>query len=166
MSDDLSNDWGCDLVWMGCLPGRRQKVGAMITILAENSRKGNFHNLIEKTTNGLFGLMKLTTNGSDANLYAVTSLMQGNTSGCLIACGSYMSGDSGPLQIGLQAHSRLEVDQLASSVWKIQSFLHSLCNIQLPSLIQLRVQCQMMTYAYMKTSAWNIYTSFASTIRL
>ena len=24
--------------------------------------------------------------------------MQGNTSGCLIACGSYVSGDSGPLQ--------------------------------------------------------------------
>ena len=41
--------------------------------------------------------MKLTTNGSDANLYAVTSLMQGNTSGCLIACGSCVSGDSGPL---------------------------------------------------------------------
>ena len=30
--------------------------------------------------------------------YAVTSLMQGTTSGCLIACGSYVSGDSGPLQ--------------------------------------------------------------------
>ena len=42
--------------------------------------------------------MKLTTNGLDANLYAVASLTQGNTSGCLIACGSYMLGDSGPLQ--------------------------------------------------------------------
>ena len=31
-------------------------------------------------------------------LYAVTSLTQGNTSGCLVACGSYVSGDSGPLQ--------------------------------------------------------------------
>ena len=70
----------------------------MITILTDDHRKGNFHNLIEKTTDGLFGLMKLTANGSDANLYAVKSLMQGNTSGCLIACGSYMSGDSGPLQ--------------------------------------------------------------------
>ena len=70
----------------------------MITILADGRRKGNFHNLINKTTDGLFGLMKLTSNSSDANLYAVTSLMQGNTSGCLIACGSYMSGDSGPLQ--------------------------------------------------------------------
>ena len=42
--------------------------------------------------------MKLTTNGSDANLYAVMSLMQGNTSGCLVACGSYVLGDSGSLQ--------------------------------------------------------------------
>ena len=42
--------------------------------------------------------MKLTTNSSDANLYAVTSLTQGNTSRCLVACGSYVSGDSGPLQ--------------------------------------------------------------------
>ena len=42
--------------------------------------------------------MKLTTNVSDANLYAVTSLTQGNTSGCLVACGSYISGDSGSLQ--------------------------------------------------------------------
>ena len=42
--------------------------------------------------------MKLTTNSSDANIYAVTSLMQGKTSGCLLACGSYVSGDSGPLQ--------------------------------------------------------------------
>ena len=42
--------------------------------------------------------MKLTTNGSDTNLYAVTSLTQGYTSGCLVACGSYVSGDNGPLQ--------------------------------------------------------------------
>ena len=98
MSDDLASDWGCDLVCMGCLSGRKRKVGVMITILADDRRQGNFKNPIEKTTNGLFRLMKLTTNGSDANLYAETSLTQGNTSGCLIACGSYVSGDSSPLQ--------------------------------------------------------------------
>ena len=98
MSDDLANDWGCNLVCMGCLSGRKQKVGVMITIMVDNHRKGNFHNPIGKTMNGVFGLVKLTTNSSDANLYAVTSLMQGNTSGCLIACGSYVLGDSGPLQ--------------------------------------------------------------------
>ena len=66
----------------------------MITILANNHRQHNFDHLIEKTTNELFRLMKLTTNGLDA----VFSLTQGNTSGCLVACGSYVLGDSGPLQ--------------------------------------------------------------------
>ena len=98
MSDDLANDWGCDLIYMGHLSGRKRKVGLMIAILADDQRQRNFHSLIEKTTNHLFGLMKLTTNSSDVNLYAVTSLTQGNTSGCLVACGSYVSGDSGPLQ--------------------------------------------------------------------
>ena len=98
MSDDLANDWGCDLICMGRSSGRKQKVGSMIAILADDRRQHNFHTLIEKTTNIMFWLMKLTTNGSDANLYAVTSLTQGNTSGCLVACGSYVSGDSGPLQ--------------------------------------------------------------------
>ena len=98
MSDDRANDWGCDLICMGRSSGRKRKVGAMIAILSNDQRQRNFHSLIEKTTNNLFGLMKLTTNGSDANLYTVTSLTQGNTSGCLVACGSYVSGDSGPLQ--------------------------------------------------------------------
>ena len=74
------------------------KVGMMIVILADNRRKGNFHNLIEKTTDCLFGLIKLTTNGSGANLYSVTSVTPENTSGYLIASGSYMSGNSGTLQ--------------------------------------------------------------------
>ena len=103
MSDDLANDWGCDLICMGRSSGRKRKVGATIAILADDQRQRNFHSLIEKTTNNLFGLMKLTTNGSDANLYAVTSQTQGNTSGCLVACGSYVSGDSGPLQSWSQA---------------------------------------------------------------
>ena len=64
--------------------------------------------------------MKLTTNGLDENLYAVMSLTQGNTSGCLVACGSYVSGDSGPLQSWSTTPSRLELDEPASSVQKTQ----------------------------------------------
>ena len=75
MSDDLANDWGCDLICMGRSSGRKQKVGLMISILADDRRQRNFHSLIEKMTNHLFRLMKLTTNGSDANLYAVMSLV-------------------------------------------------------------------------------------------
>ena len=90
MSDDLANHWGCDLICMGRSSGRKQKVGSMIAILANDRRQRNFHSFIEKTRNHLYGLMKLTTNSSDANLYTVTSLTQGNTSGCLVACGSYV----------------------------------------------------------------------------
>ena len=69
----------------------------MIVILADDRRQGNFDNDIDKTTASLFGLIKLTTNGSDANLYAMTCLTKGNTSRCLIAWSSYISSNSGPL---------------------------------------------------------------------
>ena len=36
MSDDLANDWGCDLICMGHSSGRKRKVGAMIAILADD----------------------------------------------------------------------------------------------------------------------------------
>ena len=98
MADDLANDWGCNLICMGHNTGRKCKVGVVSVILANDQREGNFDNLIDKMTGSLFGLMKPTTNGSDANLYAVTSLMKGNIFRCLIACSSYVSGDSSPLQ--------------------------------------------------------------------
>ena len=120
MSDDLATDWGCDLICMGHSSGRKRKVGAMIAILADDQRQRNFHSPIAKTTNNLFVLMKLTTNGSDANLYAVTSQTQGNTSGCLVACGSYVSGDSGHCKVGQQASFILVVDHRASSLVKTE----------------------------------------------
>ena len=151
---------------MGRLSGRKRKVGVMIIILADDHRKGNFHNLIEKTTDGLFSLMNLTTNSSDAKLYVVTSLMQGNTSDVQLLVVVRCPATVVPYKVGQQAHSRLEVYQPVSSVWKTPSLLHSLCNIPSPSPIQLRVECEMMIYAYTKTSAWNIYTSNASTVRV
>ena len=120
MSDDLANDWGCDLICMGRLSGRKRKVGATIAILADDRRQRNFHSLFEKTTNNLFGLMKLTTNGSDANLYAVTSQAQGNTSGCLVACGSYVQVTAVPCKVGQQAPLILVVDHPASSLLKTE----------------------------------------------
>ena len=85
----------------------------MIIILVDD-------NLIGKRTGSLFGWMKLTTNSSDANLYAVTTLMQGNTSGCLIACASYVSSNSGPLQSW--STSAFEIGcgpgNIISPVWK------------------------------------------------
>ena len=89
MSDDLANDWGCDLICMGRSSGRKRKVAAMIAILADDRRQHNFHSLIEKTTNNLFGLMKLTTNSSDANLYAVTDTFLSMFRLC--SCGTKLS---------------------------------------------------------------------------
>ena len=154
MSDDLCNDWGCDLVCMGRLSGRKRKTGTMITILADDRRHNNFHRLIEKTTNGLFGLMKLTTNGSDANLYAVTSMTKGNNSGCLIVVVVVTFQETVVrYKAGRQAISRLEADQPASSVRTTRSFLHLHYNTPLHFLIQLRVLWNMTIYVYMKTIA-------------
>ena len=166
MSDDLANDWGCDLICMGCSSGRKRKVGSMIAILVDDRRQHNFHSLIEKTTNHLFGLMKLTTNGSDANLYAETSLTQGNTSGCLVACGSYVSGDSGPLQSWSTIAFEIGSGPAGIINPEDQRITPFTLNIQSPYHISLKVQCQVTTYANMKTKAWNIYISFASTTRL
>ena len=110
--------------------------------------------------------MKLTTNGSDANLYAAMSLTQGHTSECLVACGCYVSGDSGSLQSW--STSALEIGSGPAGIIsledpRITSFTF---NIQSPYLISLKVQCQMTTYANMKMSAWNIYISSSSTTRL
>ena len=48
MSDDLANDWGCDLICMGRSSGRKRKVGATIAILADDRRQRNFHFLLRK----------------------------------------------------------------------------------------------------------------------
>ena len=48
MSDDLANDWGCNLIYMDRSSGGKRKVGAMIAILADGRRQRNFHSLIEK----------------------------------------------------------------------------------------------------------------------
>ena len=48
MSDDLANDWGCDLICMGRSSGKKRKVGATIVILADDRRQRNFNSLIEK----------------------------------------------------------------------------------------------------------------------
>ena len=97
--------------------------------------------------------MKLTTNGSDVNLYAVTRLTQDNTSGCLVACGSYVSGDSGPLQSW--STRAFEIGSGPSGIicpgdQRITPFTlqHTIAYH-----ISLKVQCVTTTDANMKTSA-------------
>ena len=56
-----------------------------------------FGDQVRKDLNGQFLLEKVTPNGSDANLYAVNVLTNGDNNGCLVAAGSYVAGDGGPL---------------------------------------------------------------------
>ena len=60
----------------------------------------DFHCLQEevKKTCSPFQLTKITSCGSDANLYAVCMISGGMSTNCLFACGSYIAGDGGPLQ--------------------------------------------------------------------
>ena len=107
----------------------------MIVILVDNHRQGNFDNLIDKTTDSLFSLMKLTTNGSDANLYVVTSLMKANTSRCVVACSSYVSGDSGPLQSWSTSEFKIQSGPASIIGPEDPNLLHTPWNTPLPSLI-------------------------------
>jgi hypothetical protein len=45
-----------------------------------------------------FVLTRVMSCGSDANLFAVVDLTEGDTESCVIAAGSYVAGDGGPLQ--------------------------------------------------------------------
>ena len=110
MSDDLANDWGRDLIFMGHSSGRKRKVGAMIAILADDRRQCNFHSLIEKTTSNLFGLMNLTTNGSDKVIHQ----------DALLLVEAMFQETAGPYKVGLQVPLRLVVGHPASYLLKIE----------------------------------------------
>jgi hypothetical protein len=53
---------------------------------------------MKTTLKGQFEVGKVASCGSDANLFALTCASDGDTSSCLLAAGSYVSGDGGPLQ--------------------------------------------------------------------
>ena len=90
-SDDLANNWGCNLINIQ----KRGKKRAAGTV--EEGGWTVFQSLVAKEFGGKFILHKVTPNGSDANLFAVNYLTKGNNDCCAIACGSYVAGDQGPL---------------------------------------------------------------------
>ena len=91
MSDDMANNWGCNLVTVTRHSKKR------IAGLRDHSDWTCFQSMVANEFGGKFELHKVTPNGSDANLYAVNYLTKGNNKCCLIACGSYVAGDRGPL---------------------------------------------------------------------
>ena len=91
--DDLANHWGCCLV----------------NTSHYNTRNVGFNTVGERALQELKGIVssyferkyviaRVLSCGSDANLFALVDLTQGDTSQCLVAAGSYLAGDDGPLQ--------------------------------------------------------------------
>ena len=91
----MANNWGCTLVFDRSFRGSKRSSEAMES-MGDNSLT-IFADVVRKDLGSAFLLEKVTPNGSDANLYAVNVLTNGDNNGCLIASGSYVAGDGGPL---------------------------------------------------------------------
>ena len=98
MCDDLANYWGASLVIPDRCRSQNKRKAIDSFLHSDSNSETALRELIKESTNGQFSLEKLTPNGSDANLFAITSLSNGDSNGVLIACGSYVAGDLGPLQ--------------------------------------------------------------------
>ena len=99
MADDFANQWGALYVILEQTrrPPKRKAIDICCTT-SDRTAETELRSIIQQMTRSYFSLEKLTPNGSDANLFAITSLSKGDTTGVLIGCGSYVSGDLGPLQ--------------------------------------------------------------------
>ena len=87
MADDLANSWG--RVLQPDLGNRRDK--------GYNGDLLQFKRSVKEVCYP-FTLQKVLACGSDANLFAICEATDGDPSRCLVACGSYVSGDHGCFQ--------------------------------------------------------------------
>lgn len=95
MSDDCANEWGCRL----CIPAERAARSRQQLSARENDSFGHLRDEVNATfDNGEFQLLKVATCGSDAQLFALIQATGGDLNSCIIACGSYVSGENGGLQ--------------------------------------------------------------------
>jgi hypothetical protein len=92
MRDDCYNAWGCHLV-----PSSKPKRSSSTVSEGERDLRP-LRDKITQTLNEQFVLRKVMSCGSDANMYAIFSASNGDTSRCLVAASSYIAGDDGPLQ--------------------------------------------------------------------
>jgi Aminotransferase class-III len=91
--DDLANHWGCCLVNTSHYNTRN--VGA--NTIGERALS-EFKAVVSSYFYRKYYLARVMTCGSDANLYSIADLTQGDTGRCLVAAGCYLAGDDGPLQ--------------------------------------------------------------------
>lgn len=96
MADDCSNNWGCNLAQTNTnVPQSRSR--RMCTV-GDNCSFSKMAKLVDATFHDEYQLQKVVSCGSDANLHAILELTKGDNNCCLIAAGSYVSGDGSPLQ--------------------------------------------------------------------
>ena len=108
MVDNFANNWGASYVLLDRT--RRSHKRSVVDVYNNDDSLSEIElrSIIDSTTQGYFSLEKLTPNGSDANLFAISSLSNGNSNGVLVGCGSYVAGDLGPLQTWSTADFRLD----------------------------------------------------------
>jgi hypothetical protein len=94
MGDNCANYWGCSLADINTSQLRR----SFGTSNGDNHLHNTFKQEIAATFNRKFSITCISTCGSEANLHAVVMVTDGDTNRCLIAAGSYVAGNSGPLQ--------------------------------------------------------------------
>ena len=93
MSDNLANNWGCNLVIPEESRGHKRHK-AYFDNRPDTADFKHFQLCVNIELGGRFTLTKVLPNGSDANSHAVDAASNGNNSHCLYACGSYIAGDS------------------------------------------------------------------------
>ena len=108
MGDDFANEWGASYILIDCNHQATKRRAIDYSCSSDRVAETELRSIIHQCTRGFFSLEKLTPNGSDANLFAITSLSNGDTNGVLVGCGSYISGDLGPLQCWSTANFRIE----------------------------------------------------------
>lgn len=91
MSNDCQNEWGCALAV--CYTNKRKSTSGT----SGDSR--NLRDKIASTFSNKWVLAKVMSCGTDANMFAVMSATNGDTNTILVAAGSYVAGDNGPMQI-------------------------------------------------------------------
>lgn len=96
MADNLANEWGTKLCLERSMDRSRGRGSG-----ANDSKKSasdELKSLMRTASLDKYKLEKLQCCGSDANLWAVMDITQGNPILCMFACGSYVASDGGPIQ--------------------------------------------------------------------
>ena len=88
MSDDLANNWGCNLCNLSSQDRRKYKPESTVLVLDE------FRRVVTRDLQQQFTLQRVCEDGSTANLLSIIDATNGDTSTCLVAAGCYVSAST------------------------------------------------------------------------